>query len=189
MCCSKEPNKDSNLSGEILNVDETSMLWSSTGIMSSVSSSTLSSVESFISVELRSVESSDSSSSSSISPPASTAALVAHSMHRFGSSSRLSSSRQESGERRGETTSRSLGMQLDDSTSSRFSTQMLLDLLSEPSPDDLDPKKSTKVSFDSSLDLPLILLLVLAVVETELLLLLLTFAWISGLTMNQYRVY
>ena len=53
---------------------------------------------------------------------------------------------------------------------------MLLDLRSEPSPEDFDPKKSSKVSFESSFALPLILLRVLVVVELEQLLLLLTFA-------------
>merc|ERR1719458_1405038 len=138
--------------------------------MISVSFSTLSLVDTFIFGILLSVATSGSFFSS-ISPPALTAALVAHSMQRLGSSSRLSSSRQESGDRRGETISGSLGIQLEDSTSSRFSAHMLLDLRSEPSPEDLDPKKSAKVSFISSFALPLILLRVLVVVELELLLL------------------
>ena len=130
----------------------------------------------WIKVKVRESRNWNSCISSSVSPPALTAALVAHSIQRFGSSRILSSSKQESGERRGETTSGgSLGIQLevDSCTSSRFSTQMLLDLRSDPIPEDLDPKKSAKGSFKSSLVLPLILLLVLSTVELELLLLIL----------------
>ena len=96
---------------------------------------------------------------------ASTTALVAHWIQRSGSSSRLSSSRQESGEGRGES-SWGLGMLFEDSpSSSRFSPDKVLDLLSEPSPEDLDPNMSMVFP---AFSLPLILLVVLVLVEIEL---------------------